>query len=107
MELELVRTTEEQYEKLKQLGFPINTTSKHPTPTIAFALKWLRDVKKYRYDIDWFYMRHNDAEEEWFSFTILSRNGGGYEHDAKYKTYEEAESGLITCIVDDLLKRTK
>jgi hypothetical protein len=105
--IELPRTTPEQHEKIKKLGFPINTTSKNPTPTISFVLKWLRDIKGYRYSIDWSYSRDGNFEQEWFSFTILSRNGAGYEHDVKYKTYEEAESALIDCIVDDLLKLIK
>lgn len=40
--MELPRVTITQYKKLKKLGFPINTTSKHPTPTVSFVLQWLR-----------------------------------------------------------------
>lgn len=105
--MELPRTTIEQYEGLKKIGFPINQISKHPTPTIAFVLKWFRD-KGFRYEINWKYARMDDVDAEWFHFSIYSKNkDGGHTEIEWHDTYEEAESALIDFLVDALIKQKK
>lgn len=122
--------TIEQAEKLKELGFdlpadryyekddgrivfvPYNTENINShidfpvyisAPTVAFAIKWLRDEKdcnvivnaaimgngKKMYDIDYFYGNIKDA------------------HAGIYNTYEEAESAGLTDILDYLINHKK
>ena len=103
--MELVRTSAEQYEKLKQLGFPINMVSKNPTPTIAFALKWLRDEK----DI---HVCPEKCSAKISAYAVSVQHGsvddGNYVEvgdDMYLNSYEEAESAGLDISLDYLLKQ--
>ncbi|MDR1007974.1 MAG: hypothetical protein LBL65_05350 [Campylobacteraceae bacterium] len=60
-------------------------------PEVALALKWFRDVKNIRYDIDYY----KYIETHYYYFYI-----NGKEGNIRCKTYEEAES----CLLDKLIK---
>lgn len=107
--MELARTTNQQHEKLNKLGFPINKTSKHPTPTLAFALKWIRDVKGFSIIPYW----NGDTMFYWIMEEIKCCLDGQIKKDSKnsineephaWKTYEEAESAGLDFALDYLLK---
>jgi hypothetical protein len=97
--MELSRATPEQYEKLKQLGFPINTISKNPTPTLAFVLMWFR--RTYDLHIGVFIDDHK------FSYEIIHGNesvgSGGWD----YESHEECESAGIDFALDYLSNNKK
>lgn len=106
--MELARITTKQYEALKQLGFPLNTTSKHPTPTLAFALKWLREEKKVFVIIGM-----DETSYPKFCVTVKRwKDVSDFEkiHDWDYvggmleRTYEQAEDSGLYCALDFLLK---
>jgi len=113
MELQLV--TLEQAKKLKELGFdwkckekqiieempacklcgaihiPIAHIIKHPT--IALALKWFRDVKGMRINVD-SYIDDKYGGNFWYKDNpseILLEN---------YDTYEQAESALLDALIE-------
>ena len=107
--MELSRTTAEQYEKLKELGFPINTTSKHPTPTVAFALMWLRETEQLFLAID---LGH-DEDSHWFN-SYLHKIKHDYDfdpinadEDLGGATHEEAESEGLDFAIKYLLEQKK
>ena len=104
--MELTRTTPEQYEKLKQLGFPINTTSKNPTPTIAFVFMWFRKEKNLHIIIGGGWTSYNP----FWSFAIgdikeSSIIGIKENLEYKFKSYEEAESSGLDFALEYLLKQ--
>lgn len=98
--MELSRTTSEQYEKLKALGFPINETSKHPTPILAFALMWLMEEKKIFVQIDLECIRYkfNTIVLKWFGINNHIRLHE-YESLGVYDTYESAQSEGLDCAI--------
>lgn len=108
--LELDRTTPEQYEKLKALGFPINSVSKHPTPTLAYTKKWFRKVAKIVLHVEincdhneptengkyywWVTVVHPTAHNEEDKIQIVAN-----DYPQFYNEWEEAESkGIDHCI---------
>ena len=106
--MELSRTNIEQYEKLKQLGFPINTVSKNPTPTMAFALMWLMEEKKIFVQIDLECIRYkfNATVIKWFG---INNHIKLHEHQSLgvCDTYESAQSEGLDCAIKYLLKQKK
>ena len=102
--MELSRASIEQYEKLKQLGFPINTTSKNPTPTMAFALKWLREVKDIHIIVGGGWNSYNP----FWTFAIGNIKESsviGIKEDGRpqFNSFEEAESKGLDLILEVLL----
>ncbi|MDR3266238.1 MAG: hypothetical protein LBT24_01530 [Tannerella sp.] len=111
----------EQAQKLKEMGFDwmsrfapsiyYNESGKlsdspfypleeyYPAPTIALAIKWFRDVKKYECEI---YFIRNLSGRDYRQYNIFSHTDKVWlVKDSKhFDTYEEAESALL----DELLK---
>lgn len=104
--MELQRTTIEQYEKLKRLGFPINETSKHPTPTMAFVLMWLMEEKKVFVQIDLECMRYrfNTIVIKWFGVNNHIRLHSD-QSLGTYDTYDLAQIAGLDLSIEYLLKQ--
>ena len=104
--MELARLTPDQYKVLKQIGFPINTASKHPTPTLAFVLKWLREEKKVFVIVgmdETSYPKFCATVKKWKDVSDFEKL-----HDFEYvggmldRTYEGAESTGLDCALNYL-----
>lgn len=112
--MELSRATIEQYEKLKILGFPINTTSKNPTPTLAFITKWLREFKQLHIEIT---LGH-DEDAHWYdayvypikhdyNYDFINTGANIDEDDLSGNTHDEAESKAIDYCINILVSTDK
>ncbi len=122
-EKQLPLVTYEQAQRLKKAGFdwtknpcytPYGNEAEHipiatrqfkkiedkcyPAPTVALALKWLRDVKGFLYEQS--HAQEIDNYESIGYHFIISLPRGMFRHTGNYDTYEAAESALM----DELLK---
>jgi len=95
--MELIRATPEQHEKLKKLNFPINKTSKHPTPTLAFALMWFREELDLYIGINIFNYK--------FSFEMIHGNEPAESSSWKYKSHGQCESAGLDCAIKYFLSK--
>jgi len=71
----------------------------HSAPTVALALKWMRDEKRLYFDIQ------HSAEIEKFSYYNFTLFEEFWTTSNDYKTYEVAESALLDELLTILEKR--
>ena len=70
-----------------------------PAPTVALALKWLRDVKGYKASIHWY--AHNGL----YGYSVYSfARGWASDGPKTFIRHEEAESALLDAVLDVLEK---
>ena len=70
-------------------------------PTVALALKWLRDVKGILSCVDYSEFRDDENSEYDISFDWSC---GEIKSETFYATYEEAESALLDAALAEVLK---
>ncbi len=101
---QLPLVTHEQARRLKKLGFdwPVFNyyANENRPPTVALALKWMRDVKGFAMAIGDCHIAGNVFEVE-YMFSITPHKGNRMNFNIPtHGTYEAAESALL----DKLLK---
>ena len=69
-----------------------------PAPTVALALKWMRDVKGIIGIVNY------DAKQKSYDFYVCSRDGNGFLSKHCYQSYEQAESALLDAALAEIQK---
>lgn len=103
--IELGRTFEPQYERLKQFGFPLNETSKHSTPTLAFSLKWLREVKHIDISVNKVLAKDHPNYGLYVAIVIINNVMRTDVQLPAFTKFEMAESSGINYAIDFLLSK--